>query len=603
VSLLAELKRRNVLRVAAAYLAIAWLVIQVVETLFPLFGLGDAAARAVVIVLAIGFVPVVILSWVFELTPKGFRRDSEVDHAAAEAVATGKRLDRIVIVALVLAVGYFAVDKFVFDPMRDAAIRREAREEGRSQAVIGAYDKSIVVLPFADMSPAGDQAWLGEGVADQLLNQLAQIPQLRVISRSSAFAVAAEGLDVPDIAQRLSVSHVLEGSVQIVGDKIRVTAQLIDAHSDTHAWSDKYDRPVGDIFSIQDEVAAAIVEELQIALLQGSPRAPRASDPEAMKLTMQANHLDWSEAGDTVDTQVALLEEALAIDPDYVPALFALGSRLWELSKRAGADREALFRRMQGLTRRMAAVAPDDPKVLVSVGWDAYQYDGDLETAADAISRAVERAPSDIDVLTIASGFGERIEAYDAVLAIRERTLRVDPGCIGCLGLLARAYANLGRYDEAMQAIDEYSRLVPGQRLWTKAMLHLLRGEPAAALAIFEGEYMSEDNRQVGRAMALAELGREDEARAALERQIREFADVNPTGVATAYAWLGDYDAAFEWLNRIVDERGAMAVVAEMTLPEWFKLREHPRWGKFAVRLNLDPARIANLDFNPKLPD
>lgn len=234
-----ELKRRNVFRVGAAYVALSWLMIQVIETLFPLFGFSDAAARSVVLILAIGFVPAMIFAWVFELTPEGLKRDAEVDHDSTVSKSITRRLDWLIILFLVLALGYFAVDKFVLTPQKQAqnlaTATEEARREGHSQARVQSYgDKSIAVLPFVNMSSDPEQEYFGDGIAEELLNRLAHIPQLRVISRQSAFSFKGTNIDIVTIAKKLNVAHILEGSVRWSGDRIRITAQLIEAGSDTH---------------------------------------------------------------------------------------------------------------------------------------------------------------------------------------------------------------------------------------------------------------------------------------------------------------------------------------------------------------------------------
>ncbi|UCC14439.1 MAG: adenylyl cyclase, partial [Gammaproteobacteria bacterium] len=265
MTFLEELKRRNVVRVGAAYVALSWLIIQVAETLFPLFGLSDAAARLVVILLAIGFLPALVFAWVFEFTPEGLRRESEVDHDSDVSRRMTRRLDRLIMVFLTLALGYFALDKFVIDPARDAeelaTATEQARQEGRSDAIVESYgDKSIAVLPFVNMSSDSEQEYFADGISEELLNLLARIPTLRVISRSSAFSFKGKDVNIPEVARQLNVAHVLEGSVRKSGDKIRITAQLIEARSDTHLWSETYDRTLDDIFAIQDNVAAAVVE-------------------------------------------------------------------------------------------------------------------------------------------------------------------------------------------------------------------------------------------------------------------------------------------------------------------------------------------------------
>ncbi|MDX1486878.1 MAG: hypothetical protein R3268_01660, partial [Acidiferrobacterales bacterium] len=180
------------LRAAAAYLAVAWLTVEVASTLFPLFGFGDDAVRVVVIVLATGFVPAMIAAWAFELTPEGFKRDADVDHDSATSRRLTRRVDRLALLALALAVGFFAVDKFVLDPARDArelaVAMEQAREAARSEVAEERRDASIAVLAFQDLSPAGDQGYFADGLAVDLMNQLASVPTLRVTGKSSAFS-------------------------------------------------------------------------------------------------------------------------------------------------------------------------------------------------------------------------------------------------------------------------------------------------------------------------------------------------------------------------------------------------------------------------------
>ncbi len=276
--LIAELKRRNVLRVVAAYIVVAWLVIQVVDTVFPAFGFGDTAVRVVVIVLAIGLVPVVILSWAFEVTPEGLKLEKDVDRSRSISPQTGKKLDRIIMLVLALGLGYFAFDKFVLSESREASIAETARQEGRTEALVESYgNQSIAVLPFVNMSSDPEQTYFSDGIAEEMLNLLAKIPQLRVTSRSSAFAFRGDDINIPEVAEKLNVAHILEGSVRKAGNQVRITVQLIEARSDTHLWSETYDRLLDDIFAIQDDVAAQVVEQLRLTLLGETPRAARAN--------------------------------------------------------------------------------------------------------------------------------------------------------------------------------------------------------------------------------------------------------------------------------------------------------------------------------------
>jgi TolB-like protein len=325
MSLFAELKRRNVFRVGAAYVAVAWLIIQVVETLFPVFGLGDGAIRIVVILLAIGFLPAVVSAWAFELTPEGFRREAEVDHDSEVGRRMTRRLDRLFVVALALALGFFAFDKFVLDPARDAAelasATERAREEGRAESRRQVRDNSIAVLAFQDLSPEGDQEYFCDGLAIDLLNQLAGNPDLRVTGKTSAFSFKGKDATIPEIAQVLNVGHVLDGSVSKAGERIRVSVQLVDARTDSQLWSTTYDRVLDDIFAIRDEITDRIMSELTVELGRLMPRSLR-TDARVYDLTLQARYLlERLQSQADAEQAAELVSGALAIDPDYVPAI------------------------------------------------------------------------------------------------------------------------------------------------------------------------------------------------------------------------------------------------------------------------------------------
>ena len=324
MSLFEELKRRNVFRIAIAYLAGGWLLIQIVETIFPAFGLGDFAVRMTVIVFAIGLIPILIIAWAFELTPEGLKKESDVDRSQSFTPQTRKKLDRIIMLVLALALGYFAFDKFVLDPARDVAIAQTAAKAGADQALQKARDAipsdhSIAVLPFVNMSDDASNEYFSEGLSEELLNLLAKIPELRVAARTSSFSFKGKDTKIAQIGEELNVAHVLEGSVRKSGNQIRITAQLIKTRDGFHVWSQTYNRTLNDIFVTQDEIAAAVVRELKVTLLGELPEQ-RPTDPEVYTLYLQGNY--FSRLGGKENAQRALqaLKQALAIDPEYAPA-------------------------------------------------------------------------------------------------------------------------------------------------------------------------------------------------------------------------------------------------------------------------------------------
>jgi TolB-like protein len=249
------------------------LLIQIAETLFPIFDLSNAAVRLIVIVMGIGFIPVMALSWAMEWTPEGLKKDPGYTSGHSLVSKHAKTWDRIILLVLALALGLFAFDKFVLAPEREANIVESATQAGvelEKARVSAIPDESVAVLPFVNMSGDPENEYFSDGLTETLLHMLAQLADLKVAARTSSFAFKNQNADIRTIATTLSVAHVLEGSVQKSGDRIRVTAQLIRADDGYHVWSQNYDRTLVDIFAIQDEIAADVANALGSTLLAGN---------------------------------------------------------------------------------------------------------------------------------------------------------------------------------------------------------------------------------------------------------------------------------------------------------------------------------------------
>ena len=270
---LAELRRRNVIRMAGLYLVAAWLVTQVAGTLLPMFEAPAWIARAVVVALAIGFVPAMVVAWAFELTPQGLKRDADVPASESIAPRIARRMDRAIIVVLAFALGYFAFDKFVLAPRRELAIAAEAKKAGEATseaaATAKASDKSIAVLPLSNESGDKDQQYFSDGLTDDMINALMQFDSLKVIGRTSAFQFRDSKEGSAAIGAKLGVAYLLTGSVRKLGDTVRINAQLVKAADGSGVWSQSYDRPYTDLFKLQDEIAASVAGALKAKLLQG----------------------------------------------------------------------------------------------------------------------------------------------------------------------------------------------------------------------------------------------------------------------------------------------------------------------------------------------
>jgi TolB-like protein len=311
VSLFNELKRRNVIRVGMAYLAGAWLILQVADTVIPWLGLDDSVGRILLVVLLVGFVPAVIAAWLFEWTPEGVRFDDEVEVDGAGAVVARRRLDRIIIGILAVAVVYFAIDEFVFD-----AAQTGARPDGRS----------IAVLPFADNSPEGDQGYLANGIADELRLELQHLEGLRVAGQTSSKAYANEGST--RVGEILDVETILEGSVRKDGDNVRISVQLTNAADGFTLWSESYNRRLESIFEMQEDIATSVAGALGVRLGVGGVNAFHGAgtrNVEAYEAYLQARNKSWLR--EDVQEAIPLLERATRLDPDYAVAWSMLAVR------------------------------------------------------------------------------------------------------------------------------------------------------------------------------------------------------------------------------------------------------------------------------------
>jgi adenylate cyclase len=600
VSLFAELKRRNVIRVIVAYLAGAWLLIQVADTVFPAYGFPDSALAILITVLVIGLVPATVLSWVFEWTPEGLRRDADVAAGKSIAPQIGKRLDRVIMVVLALGVGFFAFDKFVLDPARDAALEEAAEERGRTDAFVQSYgDKSIAVLPFADLSPDGDQGFLSDGVAEEILNLLAQVRELRVISRSSAFRYRGD-VHIPTVAEDLDVSYVLEGSVRKSGDRMRVTAQLIDARADAHVWSENFDRSMGDIFAIQDDIARRIVDELKIKLTGSAPHSER-TNPVTYQLYLQAKQLIYVEQ---VSWGLAeeLLQQALERDPRYLPAVNLMVAATFNVT---GDFEEARYTfddgiaRMRGYVDRVLAIDPGNSAALAHRSWMAFWYRNDLETAAEYLSRALKNDPANEWALYVAMVTSRLFGRNEDAIVFARAQLQRDPLCSGCLYNWMKAAMNLGRYDEALAASERRMRVAEGGWV-SRGDIYLLKGDAKKALECYENQ--AEDRAGFLRSQALAfhEMGDFDARDRAIEALSRIENDYAYYAMAEVQAWIGNMDSAFEWLGRYLDPdqpNYIQVFSGVLTNPFLRNLHEEPRWRELREDADMTEERLAKIRF------
>ncbi len=609
MSFLAELKRRNVLRVGAAYIVGAWIVIQVVDTILPAFGFGDIALRNTTIALAIGLLPTLILAWAFEWTPEGLKRESEVDRSQSLNANTAKKFDRAVMLALALSLGYFAFDKFVLEPQRDTASRvqtaaevERARELGRNEALAEANrEKSIAVLPFVNMSSDAEQEYFSDGISEELLISLAKIPELKVISRSSAFSYKGKEIKLAQVADELNVAHILEGSVRKSGSRVRINVQLIDARSDTQLWSESYDRPLDDIFAIQDEIARMVVAELKIALLGRTVRI-QETDARGYALFLQARQLARQSSAEGFAQSIALLERVVTMDPGYAPAWSGLAANYFSQALKGMRPLAEGYKLAREAAEHALAIDPEHALTHSILGAIALYLDNDPESAAGHYQRALALDASDPNIIGNAADF-LAIVRLDQAIALNEYAASRDPVNPMSHSTLSRNYLAAGRYDEAIASSTSALQLSPGYLFehFQIGTALLMKGDAEAALAAFEQE-SAEDARAAGVAMALHSLGRKKDHQIKLKEAIALLGSEWPSEVAAVCAWIGDADEAFRWLDKAVENRQP-GLLGLGTQPLLANLHEDPRWPRLLERTGFSAAKLLAIEFQVDLPE
>jgi TolB-like protein len=344
MNLLAELRRRNVIRMAGLYLVGAWLIVQVTGTVSPMLGAPEWVGRTVLALLAIGFPLALVVAWVFELTPNGLKRDDEVKPNESIAPQTARRMDRMIIVVLMLALGYFAVDKFVLAPARDVSRTQLGQAEpavdantpsqtqnGVSQTSSSSVidSKSIAVLAFANMSADKDNEYFSDGVAEEILNALAKIDDLKVAGRTSSFYFKGRNETLATIGSTLGVAHVLEGAVRKQGDRLRISAKLLRVSDGVEMWADTFDGTDADIFALQETIAQQVTRALKVALNANQGAAlvdTGTTNPVAYALYLRASDVFNRRAASEFLNAIKLLEEAVTLDPNFARAFSKLGA-------------------------------------------------------------------------------------------------------------------------------------------------------------------------------------------------------------------------------------------------------------------------------------
>lgn len=539
---------------------------------------------------------------------RGYLFDLPVSHKPAAAGAEEKNTDsatrhRLWLIAAVIAViSLVTIWQGMIDLTPDDA----------DPTVVASVDDEVfvAVLPFLDMSPAQDQEYFADGVSEELLNALTRVPDLRVMARTSSFSFRNSNDDVASIARKLGVSHVIEGSVRKAGDTLRITVQLVDSSTSEHVWSETYDRTLDNVFSIQDDISRDVATRLQLSLLTEA-EPTRLPDPEAYRLYLQAKHLLDSSGSKQYPKIVELLDRSIALDDQYAPAWRELGRARWRQIGSSPNIREDIRRTKYALDQGLA-IDPRDAGLLAYYAWHVADFYGDIEESARQFKRAIELEPHNEDVIRSALLFASGLADSEVAIAIGEYGVASNPLCYPCRRNLMYSYILAGRLDEARTMRQETDTLFePRPRI--EAWILILEGRPAEALRLFDQE---EDGQQrlLGRALALFDLGRIEEA----DQALLGLADADDSFPfwrrAQANAWFGRNDEAFKELESAVLKQQIRVdgqllrhdlITVGLTVrgPFFRRLHSDPRWESFRQKLGVSEQQLAALPFDVSLPN
>ena len=498
-----ELKRRNVFRVSIGYVITAWLLLQVVDLVLENVNAPDWVMQVFMLALAIGFPLVLFFAWAFEMTPEGVKRESQVDRSQSIAPQTGRKMDRNIIIALTLALAYFAYDKFLASPADDlpdvtVAEQHLQQESASTDTLVPAEDaitqagappsalnpdeKSVAVLPFVNMSDDAQNEYFSDGISEELLNVLVKVQGLRVPSRTSSFTFKGSSKKLAEIGEELQVDHILEGSVRKSGNRIRVTAQLIEVDTDTHLWSDTYTRELDDIFAVQDEIAKAIVSALKITLTgkdQSMIQTRSTANVEAYNKYLLGRHLWNQRSSASILASAKPLLEAVKMDPEFGRAWEALADAYTLIPEYSSGPIKEYIPLAHDAINKALAINPESAPALTTAAYIKFMYDYDFETARTEFIKAIEIDPA---YATAHQWYGELLATqgdFNAALDELRTARQLDPLAPVMPHVMGWILMFTDRLDESHQYFLEAVELNPDMQAanGSLARLYMLDGQ------------------------------------------------------------------------------------------------------------------------------
>jgi TolB-like protein/Tfp pilus assembly protein PilF len=574
-SFFAELKRRNVYKVAVAYAVVGWLIAQIATQIFPFLEIPNWVVRLVIVLIAIGFPIALVIAWAFEATPEGIKRTEDVDLAAAAKQPTKHTWIYVVVIGAAFSIGLFFVGRYSVQNTASAA-RTELSA------------KSIAVLPFDNLSRDPDNAFFAEGVQDEILTRLAKVADLKVIARTSTQKFKSSPENLPDIAKQLGALNILEGSVQKVNDQVRVNVQLINALTNAHLWAEIYDRKLSDIFAVQSDIAKTVADTLQAKLTGSEKRmiaAQPTTDTAAYELYHKGRSLWGKRTGDNIPKAIAFYEQAIARDPNYAPAYAGLSSAHILAPFYAGANRRESSAKAKEAALKALSLDPNLSEAHLALGKVLFFGEVDVAGAMREYKRAVELKPNDADAHhwygnDALSALGQ----FDEAIVEGKRSVELDPLSVVINADLGVTFFYARRYDDSAKQLRKTLELDPTS-FYTHYNLGILlqaTGDLSGAIAEYGKAKQLNDSTYVSMlcAQATAHAGDKDAAQRMLSEldKISQQREVVGYLRALLYLSLNNKDEALRWLEQDYEERDGSNISTIKVDPLLISLHGDPRF-------------------------
>jgi TolB-like protein/Tfp pilus assembly protein PilF len=570
-SFFGELKRRNVYKVAIAYAVVGWLLTQVATQVFPFFEIPNWGIRLVVLIIVIGFPIAIIIAWAFELTPEGLKRTEVADELPKKSVRS-RTWVFVIIIAAALSVGLFFVGRYT----------------APNRAVTSSLpEKSLAVLPFANLSGNAENAYFAAGIQDEIITRLAKIGQLKVVSCLSTQRFKSSPDDLPAIAKQLDVANVLQGSVQRSADAVRVNVQLVRADTDTHLWADTFDRKLTDVFQIESDIAKTIAEKLQAKLTGSEERAISAkptADLEAHELYLKGRYLWNRRTGENLKKALTYFQQAAEKDPSYALAYTGIADSCALVPVYGAGAPQDYYPRAKAAAQKALELDDMLGEAHTSLGNVLFRY-LELAESAQEFERGIELNPN---YPTAHQWYGRLIllmtGQFDRAIAEVKRAVELDPISSIIHADLGTVYTFARRYDEAIEQFRNILELDP-QFYWARRQLGValeLKGAPSDAIVEYQKALKLSDDPRVLAFIGHAEAsnGKQKEARAILV-QLTEMVKtryVSGYGFAVIHLALGEKDQALDWLEKDARERNGFEINFIKVDPYLDPLRGDPRF-------------------------